>query len=51
MSENENDKTHVNPSETKPDEKKETLAEYAARKLGWKIGKLPKGWCRVYFKR
>jgi hypothetical protein len=36
----------------KPSKKeKPTLADYAAKKLGWKKAKLPEGWCEVIFKK
>ena len=32
-------------------EEKPTLADYAAEKLGWPKGKLPKDWCATIFKK
>ena len=44
LKEQDNDKKPSN-------EEKPTLADYAAKKLGWKKVKLPKGWTRVIFKK
>lgn len=44
LKEKDKDKT---PSENE----KPTLADYAAKKLGFKKSKLPKDWCGVIFKK
>ncbi len=49
MSEHKKEDGQKNPSKEKPTE--ESFAEKVAKKLGYKVRKLPKNWTRVIFKR
>ena len=51
MTEQKDKHSQTNQSTEQSDEKKETLADYAAKKLGFPKNKLPEGWCRVIFRK
>ena len=51
MSEHKKENGQENPSKEKSKDKEPTLADKAAKMFGWKKGKLPKDWTRIFFKR
>ena len=50
MSEHKKENGQENQSKEKSKDKEPSLTDYAARRLGYKKGKLPKDWCRVIIK-
>jgi hypothetical protein len=51
MTEQKDKHNQTHQSTEQSDEKKVTLADYAAKKLGFPNRKLPKDWCRAFFRK